>query len=766
MRNLLLKRARSIVFFVGFLFGNLEAFGQATITLETLTDPSIQCTGSQVNLSWTANALENNFTQIDLSTNGGNTWMNQGQVAKTATSFTVTLPTSTIINCFIRVINNSAVDTTATFAIAEKPGFRTQMNPNYDRCVGTNISFAPEISPAGTYVYQWYKDGQPLQGQTFPTYSKNNLQAGDGGIYTLQVIGCETVISSPAVLAINAGTTITANPSDVTGCAGKEVALSVVATGANLTYQWKKNGNNIAGATKATYTIASMNQTDAGTYTCTVSGSCGSPATSNPAIVSVTGSPITSLNFTNDSTVCSGTTLRLLASGTNGEPFTFIWKKDGSLLSESGPELTFNSISQTAAGTYSVQVKNACDEIAEEKTVKISVFAAPNIFRQTSDTTVYRGFATRLRVVTSGEALVYAWYKNDVLLPKDTTAILTISQTQFADSGIYHCVLTNSCGTVESDPIKVSVIQPPAGPKLTLSVNAIDFGCIDRNTVKDSTLTALIKNDGETQLTVSSITINGSQKTNFSIIEGAGSFNLDAGATRTVKLQFKPEDKKYNTAELVIASNSTVGAETLLPLSGTSCFEEVLTSSYEYGSIENGSTGKDTIIHVINSGTKAMRVDSVTVSGSSFTIVNPATLPLTVNASDTMSITVKFNNANAGTYTETLNVKTGVGMYAYTLTGTVKQPSDIIELGEERGFAVYPNPADNMLSLSSKFEARIRDMKIIDKLGNTVGVLNSSEIAPGSTLNIQVNALPQGAYYLMVTERNEQTSAIPFLIVR
>ncbi len=33
MFSLLLKRALSIVFFVGFLFGNLEAYGQATITL-------------------------------------------------------------------------------------------------------------------------------------------------------------------------------------------------------------------------------------------------------------------------------------------------------------------------------------------------------------------------------------------------------------------------------------------------------------------------------------------------------------------------------------------------------------------------------------------------------------------------------------------------------------------------------------------------------------------------------------------------------------
>jgi len=765
MKNSLLKQVMYFMLMLSFVFGYTTANGQ-TIELQNLTDPSIQCIGADVNLTWTASGLINDFTQIDLSTNGGNTWTNKGQVAKAVTTFSFTLPNSILINCRIRVINDVTVDTTGAFAIAERPGFRTQLNPNYDRCVGGNIAFAPEISPAGTYLYQWFKDGQPLQGQTFPTYSKNNLQAGDAGIYTLQVIGCETVTSTPAALAINAGTTITANPSDVSGCAGKAVELSVVATGANLTYQWKKNGNNIAGATKTAFTIASINQTDAGTYTCTVSGTCGSPATSNPAIVSVTGSPITSLNFTNDSTVCSGTTLKLVASGTNGEPFTFIWKKNGSLLSESGSELTINNISQTAAGTYSVQVKNACDEIAEEKTVKISVFAAPNIFRQTPDTTVYRGFATRLRVVTSGESLVYAWYKNDVLLPKDTTAILTISQTQFADSGIYHCVLTNSCGTVESNPIKLSVIQPPAGPKLTLSVNTIDFGCIDKNTLKDTTLTGLIKNDGETQLTVSSIAINGSQKANFSIIEGAGSFNLDAGATRTLKIQFKPENKKFNTAELVIVSNSTAGAETLLPLSGTSCFEEVITSNYEYGSIENGSIGKDTIIQVINSGTKAMRVDSVSVSGPSFTIVNPATFPVTVNADDTMSITVKFNNANAGTYTETLNVKTGLGMYAYTLSGTVKQPSSIIELGEDRGFAVYPNPAINTLSIASKFEARIRDTKIIDKLGNTVALMSISEISAGASIHIQLSELPQGAYYLMISERNGKSSAIPFMIIR
>jgi hypothetical protein len=766
MKTTLHKLYRSAFLVILFLL-NFSALFSQSIVLETLTETSVQCANAQVNITWIANNLENDFTQIELSTNNGQTWARQGEVAKSITNFMFTMPTVLADQYRIRVVNKITSDTTAKFSISQIPIIVTQMEILNERCAGGSITFAPQIAPpSNIYTYQWFKDGQEIPGQTNATLIKSNLQLSDAGIYTVKITGCQEINSDPAILSFNQLTEITGQPKDTSVCPGSDVTLSVEATGGSLTYQWKKNGNDISGEVRATYFIPSVEQSNTGTYTCIVTGICGSPITSNPAYVVINPNPVTGLNFTNDSTVCSGSTVRLVANGTYGNQFTYIWKKNGTLLLQSGPELLLEDITSSAAGTYSVQAKNECNLIAPEKSVKITVITKPGIARQTSDTTVYRGFATRLRVVTSGEALVYAWYKNDVLLPKDTTAILTISQTQFADSGIYHCVLTNSCGTVESDPIKVSVIQPPAGPKLTLSVNAIDFGCIDRNTVKDSTLTALIKNDGETQLTVSSITINGSQKTNFSIIEGAGSFNLDAGATRTVKLQFKPEDKKYNTAELVIASNSTVGAETLLPLSGTSCFEEVLTSSYEYGSIENGSTGKDTIIHVINSGTKAMRVDSVTVSGSSFTIVNPATLPLTVNASDTMSITVKFNNANAGTYTETLNVKTGVGMYAYTLTGTVKQPSDIIELGEERGFAVYPNPADNMLSLSSKFEARIRDMKIIDKLGNTVGVLNSSEITPGSTLKIQVNALPQGAYYLMVTERNEQTSAIPFLIVR
>ena len=59
-------------------------------------------------------------------------------------------------------------------------------------------------------------------------------------------------------------------------CSGEIMTLTVNGSNiaADATYQWKKNNENIAGATNATYT-KTMTREDAGTYTCTVTnGSC------------------------------------------------------------------------------------------------------------------------------------------------------------------------------------------------------------------------------------------------------------------------------------------------------------------------------------------------------------------------------------------------------------------------------------------------------------------------------------------------------------
>ncbi len=65
-------------------------------------------------------------------------------------------------------------------------------------------------------------------------------------------------------------------PQSQTACVGSPVTFSVTASGSGLTYQWKKNGSEIVGATASSYTIDSVIAADAAGYTVVVSNSCDS----------------------------------------------------------------------------------------------------------------------------------------------------------------------------------------------------------------------------------------------------------------------------------------------------------------------------------------------------------------------------------------------------------------------------------------------------------------------------------------------------------
>ena len=80
---------------------------------------------------------------------------------------------------------------------------------------------------------------------------------------------------------------ITTSPQNQQVTEGGSVTFTVVASGtAPLSYQWKKGGADIAGATGSSYRIASALLADAGSYTVVVTNSVGSK-TSDPAMLTV-----------------------------------------------------------------------------------------------------------------------------------------------------------------------------------------------------------------------------------------------------------------------------------------------------------------------------------------------------------------------------------------------------------------------------------------------------------------------------------------------
>ena len=117
--------------------------------------------------------------------------------------------------------------------------------------------------------------GSPVGMATGPDGNLYFLSRANGAVYKITFTGSTAPV-------------ITNQPQSISVSEGNQASFSVTATGTQpITYQWRKNGVNISGATNATYTIPSVVPSDAGNYSVIVSNSAGS-VTSNNAALSVT----------------------------------------------------------------------------------------------------------------------------------------------------------------------------------------------------------------------------------------------------------------------------------------------------------------------------------------------------------------------------------------------------------------------------------------------------------------------------------------------
>ncbi len=125
---------------------------------------------------------------------------------------------------------------------------------------GQTASFSVVAAGTAPLSYQWQKNGVNIAGATSSSYTTPVTATSDSGS-TFDVVVSNTagtVTSSAATLTVNAAAvapTITTPPANQTVTAGQTASFTVVAAGtAPLSYQWQKNGVNIAGATSSSYT--------------------------------------------------------------------------------------------------------------------------------------------------------------------------------------------------------------------------------------------------------------------------------------------------------------------------------------------------------------------------------------------------------------------------------------------------------------------------------------------------------------------------------
>jgi hypothetical protein len=100
--------------------------------------------------------------------------------------------------------------------------------------------------------------------------------------------------SATVVTLAQAAPTITVQPTGGTTGTGANVSLSIVASGyAPLTYQWKKDGVAVSGATLASLALSNITTANSGAYTVVVTDAAGAAVTSSAATVTVSSQSYT-----------------------------------------------------------------------------------------------------------------------------------------------------------------------------------------------------------------------------------------------------------------------------------------------------------------------------------------------------------------------------------------------------------------------------------------------------------------------------------------
>ena len=337
--------------------------------------------------------------------------------------------------------------------------------------MGQTASFSATVSGTAPFTYQWKKNGSNIAGANSSSYTTPATTGADNGaVYAVTVRNSVGIVTSDnATLTVNVAPSITTQPAAQTITAGQTATFSVTATGTSPSYQWKKNGSNISGATSSTYTTPATSSADnGGVYTVTVSNAVGSVTSSN-ATLTVNYAPSISTQPASQ-TVNEGQTASFSVVASGSSTLTYQWKKNGSNISGATASTYTTPVTSSAdnAAVYTVTVSNSAGSVTSNNATLI-VNVAPTISTQPASQTVNEGQTVSFGVVASGSGtLTYQWKKNGSNIAGANSSTYTTPPTVVADSrAVFTVVISNAVGSVTSSSATVTVNAASVAPAIT-----------------------------------------------------------------------------------------------------------------------------------------------------------------------------------------------------------------------------------------------------------------------------------------------------------
>ena len=425
---------------------------------------SITAEGSPVSYQWFYNQPFNSPNHNPVGTPSGTKII--GAISSSFTIENITAADGKRYYCEISNACGRIISQTAVLKVDIEPAIILQVG-DVEACSGTEVVFS--VTATGTPLsYKWLYNGFEIPDATINTYTIASATDELAGEYSCMVYNlCDTVFSNIATLKINELPLITKNiPESANLCSDAQLTLTIEATGTALTYHWTRTNGNIDDIDNS-YTV-----TEPDSYQCIVSNMC-SAQLSNVTVVKAASKPLI-INSPLSLEQCEGTSVNGTIVATGTEPIAYQWFKDGSQLNGyTESSYTINSINKFYNGDYYCVVSNECGSVTTEPAT-LTVDLKPTI-----DTQPVGGIGCRkndftFTVEASGfEDLTYQWFKDVNMIEDATDTSFNISNLNSDNSGDYYVVVTNSCGSVTSDIVTLTVTNDTK-PEITNQPDAFE----------------------------------------------------------------------------------------------------------------------------------------------------------------------------------------------------------------------------------------------------------------------------------------------------
>lgn len=345
---------------------------------------------------------------------------------------------------------------------------------------GATAGFSVVAGGTGPFTYQWFHTvpavgtnppvTTTLTNQTSSNLVINNVTSAEVGTYFVQVTGAfGSINSSSATLSLSQSLGITTQPLSRTVTRGSTAIFTVGVAGAGpFNFQWRRNGTNLLNAVTSVLTITNALLADEGVYDVVITDGI-TTITSFSAALFVNSPPFVTTQ-PQAQVLPPGTNVTLVTVVEGSAPLAFQWRRNGVVIpGATGATLTLTNLSAAHSGSYSLTVSNVFASVISDTAV-LTVGIPPVIGSQPLGQAAPVGTNLVLSVGATGIApLAYQWFYAGNPISGATSATLSLTNAQTANSGNYYAQVSDGTITVNSSNVFVRVFTPfsLAAPRFT-----------------------------------------------------------------------------------------------------------------------------------------------------------------------------------------------------------------------------------------------------------------------------------------------------------